>query len=76
MNKLVLIILSLTLSLGLQATESQGKFVHVQGVNLIRPDGEKLFIVGTNLGNWLNPEGYMFGLKRTNSAWMIDEMLC
>jgi len=75
-NKLVLIILSLTLSLGLQATESQGKFVHVQGVNLIRPDGEKLFIVGTNLGNWLNPEGYMFGLKRTNSAWMIDEMLC
>lgn len=76
MNKLVIIILSLTLSLGLQATESQGKFVHVQGVNLIRPDGEKLFIVGTNLGNWLNPEGYMFGLKRTNSAWMIDEMLC
>ena len=48
----------------------------MQGVNLIRPDGEKLFIVGTNLGNWLNPEGYMFGLKRTNSAWMIDEMLC
>ena len=76
MNKLAIIILSLTLSLGLQATESQGKFVHVQGVNLIRPDGEKLFIVGTNLGNWLNPEGYMFGLKRTNSAWMIDEMLC
>ena len=76
MNKLVRIILSLTLSWGLQATESQGKFVHVQGVNLIRPDGEKLFIVGTNLGNWLNPEGYMFGLKRTNSAWMIDEMLC
>lgn len=76
MNKLTIIILSLTLTLGLHATEPQSKFVHVQGVNLIQPNGQKLFIVGTNLGNWLNPEGYMFGLKRTNSAWMIDEMLC
>ncbi|MBO4660161.1 MAG: glycoside hydrolase family 5 protein [Prevotella sp.] len=73
---MTIIILSLTLTLGLHATEPQSKFVHVQGVNLIQPNGQKLFIVGTNLGNWLNPEGYMFGLKRTNSAWMIDEMLC
>ena len=51
------------------------KFVHVDGVNLVKPDGGKLFIQGTNLGNWLNPEGYMFGLSKTNSAWMIDLML-
>ena len=50
------------------------KFVTVQGTILIQPNGEKLFIVGTNLGNWLNPEGYMFGFSRTNSAWMIDLM--
>ena len=50
------------------------KFVTVQGTNLIQTNGEKLFIVGTNLGNWLNPEGYMFGFSRTNSAWMIDLM--
>ena len=50
-------------------------FVHVDGVNLVKPDGGKLFIQGTNLGNWLNPEGYMFGLSKTNSAWMIDLML-
>ena len=50
------------------------RFVTVQGTNLIQPNGEKLFIVGTNLGNWLNPEGYMFGFSRTNSAWMIDLM--
>ena len=31
------------------------RFVTVQGTNLIQPNGEKLFIVGTNLGNWLNP---------------------
>ena len=47
-------------------------FVKIQGHDLIKPNGEKLFIQGTNLGNWLNPEGYMFGFSRTNSAWMID----
>ena len=47
-------------------------FVTIQGHDLIQPNGEKLFIQGTNLGNWLNPEGYMFGFGRTNSAWMID----
>ena len=75
-KKTIAIILLFLPALGLHATEPQSKFVRVQGVNLIQPDGQKLFITGTNLGNWLNPEGYMFGLKRTNSAWMIDEMLC
>ena len=49
-------------------------FVRIEGHDLIRPDGWKLFIRGTNLGNWLNPEGYMFGFGRTNSARHIDEM--
>lgn len=49
-------------------------FVKVQGHDLIKPNGEKLFIQGTNLGNWLNPEGYMFNFQRTNSAWMIDQL--
>ena len=49
-------------------------FVRVQGPDLIKPDGEKLFIKGTNLGNWLNPEGYMFGFTKTNSANFINIM--
>ena len=49
-------------------------FVRVSGPYLIEPDGDTLFIKGTNLGNWLNPEGYMFGFQKTNSAWMIDQM--
>lgn len=51
---------------------SHSPFVRVSGINLIQPNGQKLYIQGTNLGNWLNPEGYMFGFSRTNSAWMID----
>lgn len=49
-------------------------FIRISGQDLVTPDGEKFFIKGTNLGNWLNPEGYMFGFRKTNSAGMIDRM--
>lgn len=52
------------------------QFIHVDGPDLIKPNGEKLFIVGTNLGNWLNPEGYMFGFQKCNSYGMINQMFC
>ena len=69
-------ILSLTILLLAACTGSSEQapsgFVTLKGADLIQPNGEKLFIQGTNLGNWLNPEGYMFGFGRTNSAWMID----
>ena len=51
-------------------------FVTIQGPDLIKPDGSKLFICGTNLGNWLNPEGYMFRFSKTNSGRFINEMFC
>lgn len=51
-------------------------FMRISGKDLIAPDGTKFFIRGTNLGNWLNPEGYMFRFNKTNSAGRIDRMLC
>lgn len=48
-------------------------FIRISGTNLLRPDSSKLFIIGTNLGNWLNPEGYMFGFQKASSAHLIDE---
>lgn len=54
----------------------ESAFVRVCGQYLVEPDGDTLFIKGTNLGNWLNPEGYMFGFSKTNSAGMIDRMFC
>ena len=50
-------------------------FVKVEGHDLVKPDGSKLFIMGTNLGNWLNPEGYMFGFSRMNAPRQINETL-
>ena len=49
-------------------------FIRIDGTDLVAPDGSVFFIKGTNLGNWLNPEGYMFGFSKTNSAGMIDQM--
>ena len=50
------------------------RFVRIEGPDLVCPDGSKLLIRGTNLGNWLNPEGYMFGFNKANSAGRIDQM--
>lgn len=58
-----------------QVENEAPKFVQVQGPDLIKPDGSKLFIVGTNLGNWLNPEGYMFGFQRMNAPRQINEVI-
>jgi len=42
---------------------SQPAFVHTSGTELIDASGEPLLLRGTNLGNWLEPEGYMFHLE-------------
>lgn len=52
---------------------SKPGFITINGPDLYTPDGEKFFIRGTNLGNWLNPEGYMFRFSRTSSARLIDQ---
>ena len=77
MNRKTLILLFLMTLLVVELPCSgRSKFVSINGTDLIQPDGSKLDIVGTNLGNWLNPEGYMFGFSKTNSYWMIDQMIC
>lgn len=38
-------------------------FAHSEGKALIAPDGSTLSLKGMNLGNWLVPEGYMFGFS-------------
>ena len=58
------------------AAEERPGFVRVEGHDLVKPDGSRLYIAGTNLGNWLNPEGYMFGFGKTNSPSMINNLFC
>lgn len=58
-----------------EAAPEEVKFIQVKGPDLVKPDGSKFFIVGTNLGNWLNPEGYMFGFQRMNAPRQINELI-
>jgi len=39
---------------------AQRGFVHTKGSDLVDAKGQPLILRGTNLGNWLEPEGYMF----------------
>jgi hypothetical protein len=41
---------------------AQRGFVHTQGSNLVDAQGRPLMLRGINLGNWFEPEGYMFDL--------------
>ncbi|HEX3436063.1 MAG TPA: glycoside hydrolase family 5 protein [Pseudacidobacterium sp.] len=42
------------------ALRAQRGFVHTKGPELVDAKGQPLMLRGTNLGNWLEPEGYMF----------------
>jgi aryl-phospho-beta-D-glucosidase BglC (GH1 family) len=53
--------------------EETPKFITINGPDLVAPDGSKFFIQGINLGNWLNPEGYMFRFNKASSARLIDQ---
>ena len=47
----------------LPADQATKGFVRAEGNYLAAPDGSRLMLRGVNLGNWLVPEGYMFGFE-------------
>jgi endoglucanase len=50
-------------------------FVSLRGTEFIAPDGAPLRLKGINLGNWLLPEGYMFGFSKARAPWQIEQMI-
>ena len=52
----------------------QNKFITTKGKEVIGLDGKPFLMTGTNLGNWLVPEGYMFKFKSVNSPRLIDQV--
>ena len=71
MKKLIVLLCAvILLPLALLA---QKKFIYTQGKNLFLPDGQPFVMRGTNLGNWLVPEGYMFKFKDANSPRLINQ---
>jgi len=50
-------------------------FVKTKGTKLVDNQGAEITLKGTNLGNWLVPEGYMFKMEQVNAPRKIDELL-
>lgn len=69
----IISILLIIISCSNSKEEENQKFITINGPDLVSPDGSKFFIRGINLGNWLNPEGYMFKFRKASSARLIDQ---
>jgi len=51
------------------------RFITTRGKEIIGINNKPFLMRGTNLGNWLVPEGYMFKFKSVNSPRLINEAL-
>lgn len=54
---------------------SAQNFFSTKGKEIIGPDGKPFLIKGTNTGNWLVPEGYMFKFSYASSPRLISETI-
>ncbi|MDH4057273.1 MAG: glycoside hydrolase family 5 protein [Cyclobacteriaceae bacterium] len=50
-------------------------FIKTSGSQIVDEKGNPIILKGTNLGNWLVPEGYMFKMEQVNAPRKIDEVL-
>jgi aryl-phospho-beta-D-glucosidase BglC (GH1 family) len=73
-NYLVLVFLIINFFTSISYAQ-QNLFVAIKGKAFITPDGKPILLKGTSLGNWLNPEGYMFHFKNVNSFRLIDNTI-
>jgi len=83
MNKKILIpIAFISLLIGCNQggknTKNSGEaisFIKTKGTQLVDEKDNPILLKGTNLGNWMVPEGYMFKMDKVNSPRKIDELL-
>jgi hypothetical protein len=55
---------------------AKAQYAHTQGQQVIGRDGKPLLLKGTNLGNWMVPEGYMWQFGgHTQSAKEIERLV-
>lgn len=70
MHKLVqLLLLSAVLSVAVTG------FITSRGKELVDKDGNKYFMKGVSLGNYLLPEGYMLGFSKIDSPRLMTQAI-
>lgn len=57
---LVLILLSCTVLVAQKKQMKRISFLHTAGQDIVNEAGDKVFLKGVGLGNWMLPEGYMW----------------
>ncbi|MBN1936425.1 MAG: glycoside hydrolase family 5 protein [Anaerolineae bacterium] len=57
-------------------TDPNSAFVTVEGRQIVGPDGRPMLLKGIGIGDWLLPEGYMWGFRRASSPRLINEVIC
>ena len=62
-------------NISLQKDNGTLSFIKTDGVKLVDENGNELLLKGTNIGNWLVPEGYMFKMEQVSSPRKINELL-
>ncbi|MGZ3975693.1 MAG: glycoside hydrolase family 5 protein [Flavisolibacter sp.] len=72
-KQILLLLIAVMYMFALHAQKT--KFIYTEGKNVMLPDGKVFIMRGTNTGNWLVPEGYMFKFKEVNSPRMINQAL-
>lgn len=55
--------------------DSEKVFCRTEGKQIFDLANNSIRLKGTNVGNWLVPEGYMFKMNQINSPRKIDELL-
>ncbi len=72
---LIAAVLSITAMVSTSAAQSTSvSFVKTRGASLVDSNGQVIQLRGTNLGNWLVPEGYMISLSSASSPTRINEL--
>ncbi|MFI5151889.1 MAG: glycoside hydrolase family 5 protein [Chitinophagales bacterium] len=75
MNKKFQLAVLIFLFISILAKAQINKYISTSGSKIIGTDGKEFLIRGTNLGNWLVPEGYMFKFKHSTSPSQINQTL-
>ncbi|MBL0155217.1 MAG: cellulase family glycosylhydrolase [Chitinophagaceae bacterium] len=57
---LISFLLAGCISFGQSAVNKELSFLHTSGQDIVNASGERIFLKGVGLGNWLLPEGYMW----------------
>lgn len=70
--KKIFVVCCLLLMMGVNLSAQSNGFISCEGKNFIDASGKVFIPKGINLGNWLNPEGYMFRFENVSSFRLID----